>query len=220
MFDEAMTLQTSQAVEIVAEITPSGFADTLALFNIDAASVHLTVTSTSLGVVYDATTSLFNSEGRDTWWNYFFLPVEYYPDYLLQVSPPVNDAVWELTLSRSSGNVLCGEAVTGLSQQLGITILGGNTGLDDYSIVEADAFGNYTVTERPFAFFGGYDVWVEVARAGYVRRQLASRRAQKTLWFVDADFPETLLYGFPKNVLMSKTYANYHVLNLELRGLT
>jgi hypothetical protein len=220
MFDTQITSQTSNADSIAVTMESNDDRiDSVALFNISAASATLTVTDAVEGVVYNKTLSLVSPSGITDWYAYFFEPITRLKDTVFTEIPPYIGADISLTLSDSGSTVLCGACVVGLSRDVGGTQYGASTGIQDYSIKQKDSFGNYSILERAYNKKATFQVWVENSLIDELQTILASYRATPTVYVGSDDYQSTYIYGFYKDFSTVISYPTVSILNIELEGL-
>jgi len=220
MFDASVSSQTSNASSIAVTIQTTSRVDSVALFNIDAASVLITMTDATDGVVYSSTISTVSSDGITDWYAYFFEPVVRQKDLVVMDLPPYLGASIAITLSTVSGTVKCGAAVLGLSKDIGGTQAGGSVGIIDYSRKEKDAFGTARFVERPFSKRATFTVWVPDGLVDQVQDILATYRAQPIVYVGSPKYGSTVIFGIYRDFSIEITYPTRSLCSLSLEGLT
>jgi hypothetical protein len=73
--------------------------------------------------------------------------------------------------------------------------------IQDYSIKTTDDFGNIVVQQRAYSKRADYDVTVETNRVSTVQKLLADIRTTPTVFIGEDDKPETVVYGFYKQLI-------------------
>lgn len=221
MFDGMIQSQTTAADEIAVTLTSATErADSVALFNIDCATAHVTVTDATDGVVYDETVSMVSASGITDWYAYFFEPITRIHDYVFTELPPYLGADIDVTLTDTGGTALCGACVIGLSRDLGGTQYGAQVGIQDYSIKEQDAFGNYSILERAYNKRAVFQVQVANTLIDEMQTILAGYRATATVYIGSDDYASTMIYGYYKDFSVVISYPTVSILSIELEGLT
>jgi hypothetical protein len=221
MFDGIIQSQTSAADEIDVVLTSAAQrVDSVALFNVDCASIQVTVTDATDGLVYDETVAMVSDSGITDWYAYFFEPITRITDYVFTELPPYLAADIQVTLSDSGGTVLCGACVLGLSRELGGTQYGAQTGIQDYSIKQSDDFGNYSILERAYSKRAAFQVMVANTLIDELQTILASYRATPVIYVGTDLYTSTMIYGFYKDFSTVISYPTHSILSLELEGLT
>lgn len=220
MFDDSNTSQTSNADSIAVELAATGRVDSVALLNIAAASVQITMTDSVEGVVYDETYSLISDSGISDWYAYFFEPIERKSDFAVTDLPPYADADIAITLADTGATVECGTCVVGLSKEIGATLHGARLGIIDFSRKEQDAFGNYSITERAFSKRRSFTVLVDNTYVDALDKLLAAYRATAVVYVGTDSYTSTIAYGFYKDFSIEIAYPSNSLCSLEIEGLT
>jgi hypothetical protein len=221
MFNGSIQSQTSRADSIDVSLASSTERlDSVALFNVDCATVRVTVTDATDGLVYDQTVNMVSDSGITDWYAYFFEPIIRIADYVFTELPPYLGATVRALLSDSGGTAKCGACVLGLSRAIGGTQYGASTGIQDYSIKQADDFGNYTILERAYNKRAVFQVIVENSLIDALQTLLAGYRATPVVYVGSDLYASTMVYGFYKDFSTVIAYPNESILSIELEGLT
>jgi hypothetical protein len=220
MFDDSPSQQSAIGSVLAVSLVPGERIDTVALMNISAASVTITQTDAVDGLVYDETYPLISDSGIQDWYAYFFEPIVRLSDFTVGDLYPYISSVIGITLDDPGSTVLCGECVIGLSRELGDTQYGAKVGIADYSIKQADDWGNYTVVARSFAKTAEFVLWIEPGLVSEVHGLLASYRATPIVYFGADAYTATMVYGFFKDFSIEIAYPSFSVCSLTVEGLT
>lgn len=219
MFDQALNSQTIYPDSISTVLSVKERVDTIALLNIDAELVNVTITDAGV-VVFDETYTLTDDAGINNWHGYFFEDVTRASDKIIQNLPLFTGAQIKITLADPGGTVRCGACILGRAKEIGTANYGGSVGIQDYSVKQRDAFGNYTVLERAFSRRASFEVMVQ---AGYVDRLhtlLAGYRATPIVYIGADSYASTVVYGFYRDFSVAISYPSHSLCTLELEGLT
>lgn len=220
MFDTSVSTQTANPDAIRVGITADGRADSVALLNVNGATARITMTDAFEGVIYDETYPLVSDSGIQDWYAYFFEPIERISDLVITDMPPYADALVEISIEEEGQMVLCGVCVVGLSKEIGMTAMGANIGIQDYSVKQQDGFGDFTVVERAFSKRANFQVLVDGAFVDPLLRLLAAYRAAPIVYVGDAGYASTVVFGFYKDFQIEIAYPDYSLCTLEIEGLT
>jgi len=220
MFDALVGSQTSNADNIAVVFNALGRADSVALLNMSAGSVHITMTDAVDGVVYDQTISVISDSGIQDAYAYCFEPIIRKTDLAVTNLPPYSNASIAVTLADAGATVKCGECVVGLSRNVGDTQYGATVGIQDYSIKSADAFGNFTITQRAFAKRADFIVWVAGGSVDALQTFLASLRATPIVYVGIDTYGATIVYGFFKDFSIAIAYPTESICTIQIEGLT
>lgn len=220
MFDRSVTSQTTASDSLSITVIADGRVDSIVLLNISASSVTITATDAVDGEIYNHTDNLAATSGITDWYAYFFEPVIRRTDYFVGDLPPYSGATITITLGDSGETVACGAAVLGIGKELGGTQYGMSLGIQDYSIKERDAFGNYTIRQRAFSKRQKLTMQVENTLVDSIQTLLASYRATPVVYVGADDFGSSVIYGFYKDFQIVVSYPTVSICDIEIEGLT
>jgi hypothetical protein len=222
MFDNSITSQSSAAEYLSIAIQTVGRVDSVALLNISASSVRITMEDATEGIVYDETYSLIEESGILDYYEYFFEPVSRVGDFAITDMDLYSDTTITITLSEPSGTVLCGAAIVGLSKTIGATRFGMSLGIQDYSVKITDEFGNKTILERVYSDKMSLQVSIPTASVVSVKKTLASYRATAIVYIATDEIgaEPVIAYGYFNDFNEVIDYLDTSVLNIEIESLT
>jgi hypothetical protein len=118
------------------------------------------------------------------------------------------------------GTAKCGEIVFGLQYSLGTLRPLPTIGITDYSIKEADDFGNYTITERAYGSRADLDIKVDSDQIDTVYGVLADVRATPSVYVAYNGYVSTIFYGFYKDFTLTLSNPEWADLTISIEGLT
>lgn len=220
MFDSVVGSRTVQANSITVEITPGEVYDSIAMIDVIATTVEITIDNPNEGEVYTETINLVTSSLVNDWYTYFFEPVITRDAAVLLGIPPYGAATVTITISAPGSDVEVGSLVLGSQRFIGDTQRNPTIGITDYSRKDVDAFGNYTIVQRAFSKRMGCELLLSNSTVDDVQKLLASYRATPVVWVgADASYSSMLVYGFYKSFQINITYMDYSVCSLEIEGL-
>ena len=220
MFDQTVGSQTTAANIISVVLQATSRIDSVALLNISAGSVHVTMTDATDGLVYDRTVSLISDVGINDYDDWFFEPVDRLTSLILTDLPPYSNALVSITLSDFGATVACGVCVFGQSRYIGETEISPHLSIQDFSRKDQDAFGNFDVTERAYSDEANFTVWVDNTFVDRLKPLLAGYRAMPIVYVGDENYACTIIYGFYKTFAVEIAGPDYSVCTLELVSLT
>lgn len=220
MFREGIAPQSTYADEIDITITPSGLVNALALINISAASVQVTVTDSVEGVVYDKTISMTSTSGITDWYAWYFTPIERRTDLVLLDLPAYFGAAIRIRAFDSGSDVKIGSVVVGNQKTIGTANHGTSVGTRNYSTKETDVFGNFVIVKRPFSKRAQYAVTMDTDRTDFIQNYLASIRDIASVWIGSESLGATIVYGFYKDFDIILSTPTVSSCNLQVEGLT
>jgi hypothetical protein len=218
MFDHKIGSQTEFADLIEVEITPGAVVRVLSLRNLDATSVTVTQTTVAEGVVFTQTLEL--DEPVADWLEYWFDEINRQTDAVVSGLLPFTDAVLTVTINNPGGIAKCGELLLGPAMEPGGAEFGLSDGIDDYSVIEPDAWGVRDIVERDFADNMDLTIVVRKERSPAFRRLLTQRRAKPILVVSTDARPDAQVYGLAESWRRTLSYPNWDIFNLTMKGLT
>lgn len=220
MFDLKTTSQTFNTDSIDVTLIGVSQIDAIALLNIDAASLEVTGKDQYGATFYSSTTNLISTEGIYDPYTYFFSPLVYLTDVVLQDLPPYALSSYEISLTSTGNTVKCGTCLIGKKMDLGETHYGMTAGITDYSIKTSDAFGDFTITERAYSKTLNASAYVPSAQVNAQANLFIRYRATPLVWIGADDYSLSFIYGFYKDYQIIVEYPTYSLCNLEIEGLT
>jgi len=220
MFDGKVATVTTGATGLDVAIQPTGRVDSLALLNVDAATVTVTATDGEDGVVFDQTYSMVSDSGITDWYAYFYEPILRKTDLIITDIPLYNAPGITVNLDSGGVPVSAGVLIVGQAKDIGSAAFGARVGITDYSIKEADAFGNFSIVERAFARKGSFSIMIDPALVDEIARVLAGYRATPVLYIGADNYGSTAIYGFYRDFTIEISYPTASFCTLELEGLT
>ena len=201
MFDGKLDSLTRGGFEtLTINVTPGVVVSGIALFNITAASVQVTMTDPTDGLVYDSgEISMIDNSGVRDWFSFYFAPYIKKSDFVSMMLPPYADATTKIVLTGGGETTYLGEIVLGRTFSLGVAQFGTSVGILDFSEKEQDQFGNFNIIERKFSKRADYDVKIPTNTVSGVQRTLSKFRATPAVWVGDESREETIIYGYYKS---------------------
>ena len=197
LFDGKLDSLTTAPDRLLINITPLQLVTGIALFNVKAASIRVTMLDPVEGIVFDTgVISMIDNSGVNNWWSYYFAPYIEKSDFVSLSLPPYIDAMTQVTIEGGGGSVAVGEVVCGRVHNIGDTQFGSGVGILDFSEKEQDQFGNFNIVERKFSKRGEYDVKIPTNSVSGAQRILSKFRATPIVWVGDVNREETIIYGF------------------------
>lgn len=217
-YDQAVETQTIQDGSISYTLTP-GRIDSIAILNVDATELQITMTDPSEGEVYNTTIDLIATSNVIDAYTYCFEPILQTTDVVLFDLPPYSAATLVITLS-SEGTVKCGAIIMGLQYNLGTTLRSSRIGITDYSTKEVDAWGNYQIVPRAYARRGSYEISIPNDKVDEIYRVLAQYRSTAVVWVGIPGKSATYSYGYYRDYEMLSEGQTRSEYMIELLGLT
>lgn len=219
MFDNSSTSQTENADSIDVTFTIAEAVNALALFNLDAASVEVTVTDINNVEVYNHTEDLQKTDNIYDAWTYFFEPIVKRRDLVLSDLPIYYLANYRVQINNLGGIAKCGVCAIGRLNSAGFTEYGMKTGIRDYSVKINDEFGNTTLVERKFKKTMSVTSEIDAAAQDGLMSNLAELRATPCVYLGADKFTSSYIYGFFSDFYVVAQYPTKSIINIEIEGL-
>jgi len=221
MLRDPIANQTSAADEIEIKLAP-GLIDALALFNLEATALEITLEDPLEGVVYVSNVDLQDDSAVTDWYSYFFEPIVRKTDFNAFDLPPYADAELTVRIINAGSTAKCGLLVVGRQRHIGDTEYGAQFGLLDFSRVERDEFGATEIVPRRHSKRATCQLWVDNNQVGYVYKLLAGYRTTPLVWSAANGLYEdvALIYGYYRDFTATIQYPKHSVCLLEIEGLT
>tara|TARA_R110002126_G_scaffold82187_6_gene201693 strand:- start:272 stop:1195 length:924 start_codon:yes stop_codon:yes gene_type:complete len=220
MFNDVVQEQTTQADIIDVTITPATIITAVAAINVDCASITVTVTDPSEGVVYDETFLMTSYSGITDWYDYFFLPINRKRELSVLGLPPYASAAIDVTFNDLGETAKVGALVLGTSSTIGDSQYGASFGIIDYSTKEVDAQGRTTVTAGAYSDEADIDVVIETERFAEVKKILTDLRTTPSVWIAEDNTEGTIIYGYYREFDVLLTGPVVSMCTLSIEGLT
>ena len=208
VFDAKVGSQATGADSITYEFDPGPF-DSMAILNLEAASVSITVTDVGgagAPITWAETTlvdGLFVTDIVNV--------TDFKSTYL---TPHV-----AVTITYTGYTAKVGEIVVGLKETIGTTKYNPSISIIDYSIKNVDAFGNYTVLERAYSKRLNCETVILNTALDATYNTLAKYRATPCVWVGSEDYASMIVYGFYKDFTIAIAYPLLSLCTLEIEGL-
>jgi hypothetical protein len=229
MFDLTYESQTSNADIITVTLTPGEICDSVVLLNLEASRITIVVTDPTDGEVYNQTIFLEASEtvvwGTDEQWGTDEVwqggsYIEIIEKVGLKLDlPPYTNASITITILSADATAKCGTLIIGRKKTLGITEWSPSVGIIDYSIKEADTFGNFSVVARAYSKRASCVFAVNTVSHVEVLRLLTLYRTTPLIWILSDDYNTTIVYGFYKEFTISLGHTLSEC-DINIEGMT
>lgn len=223
MFDLLRNTASVQPGSLSVQITPGERVNSIALLGMVANAATITVTSGGVEV-YSHVEDL-NTREVASWYEYFFAEFSTQPSLVLFDLPPYTDAVIDLALTATSGNVELGALVVGSYVDIGQVQAQAESDVLNFSTVTRDFDGGVSaMVQRRNVPKSVQSIWLPKSRVNRVRRLRDALNGSPGVWAAlddsDHDYFESLLIlGFYKRFSMNHRHADYVVVSLELEEI-
>lgn len=220
-FDAVIDTQaTESASPLTYTLEPVGIINAFACFNLSGVSEVVIIVSDAIdGEVYNNTVDLTDDSLVIDEYTWCFSPIIFRNQLVLTDLPAYNNPEISLTFS-GGGAVAVGEIVIGASLALGVATYGTSIETVDYSVYEADDFGNRQVLTRRTADLVEFHVGVMKNRVNYVRNILKDLRGVNCVWIGEGTLDDaTLVYGFGRGSRIPIATPSMNEMIITVQGL-
>lgn len=219
MFDLKTTSQTINSGSIDVTIGLTSITNALYLGNVQGAMLTVLGKDQFDATIYSKTVNLVSTDGIYDPWTYFFNPIEFIEEVVLDDLPPYALSKYQVTVT-SSGNVAIGTLVLGYIQELALTRYGMTMASIDYSIKQANDFGDFVITERGYSKTVDLNAYVESANKNNIITFLNRYRATPIVWIGSGQYLGSISYGFVKTYEVTAAGPNETRLQIKIEGLS
>lgn len=218
MFDNKTGTQSTRDDNITTTVIAGKRADSIALINVSAADVTITVND-GVSDVYNEEISMVSDDGIVDWWSYFFDPIVRETDVYRDDLPNISNPIVTVSYDAPGATVKVGQQVIGWGQTIGVSLMPGRLGINDYSRIEVDDFGNYGITQRGYAKTGDFTAYIDNVRINAVFNMLAAKRATPIVFIGIEKFSSSLMFGILKewNIEMPGPYRS--LVSVSFQGI-
>lgn len=219
MFDTSVASVSSRSEFIEVEIDWT-WCDTIALFNISALSVDLELSADGT-VFYSESISTFIDDY--TSYEQVFFTEPKLIGTIYKILWPTFGAVLRVRINMPNGVASCGHCVVGMSRDIGLTRIGLESGIEEFSQVTQDEFGEATFTRGNYALPAEAHVRMKESDRPFVRHFLQERRSTPLVFNLSnskTPASDLITYGWYKSLNITFETNSYAVAALSIGGLT
>lgn len=224
MLDGKNSSQTSKATTIDITLLPGVAYNGVAVLNVEKAStIQLIMNDPVGGPVFSTTYAMQAPPTIADGWHYFFDPIINEDTLIVQDLPSYSGATLQMiaTAASPADVVAIGVLAVGTLVDVGQGVhYGAKVGIIDYSRKEKNAYGDYEIVERPFAYKDTFEMWIPRPQVDAMRKFFVGIRAVPCIFIGCSLYESTVVYGFYKDFEVTITYFDVSVLNLVIEGLT
>lgn len=215
--------QTSGASPLTVVIEPGERITALAIVGLEADAIAIEMRDANDEIAWSFSEPLRRRTTR-TWSEYFFGKFGRKPSVLYQGLPPISGATITITITRATGNVLCGPIVMGIPVDLGRVQTGASSGIRDFTRTERDAFGRALILRRKAVPKTSQRTTVFKDQVPRVRDALSAQRGKAAVFVGVEDsssgyFDALLVLGLINNWEVSLDFFGHSNLTIDLEGL-
>lgn len=220
MFDQSNTSQTENADSIVAKVTTLSRPNALFLGNVECSDITVTQRDALNNIVFTQNYQMVENTGTPSYYNWYFSQRQRKIDlFITDLLPYVGGSI-EVTLNNEDNIAKCATMLVGYADGVGVTLLGANIGIQDFSVKRVNEFGDSEILERPFSREGDFNVFVDNGTIDRLAQLLSLRRATATLYVGSSLYRSTYIYGFYDDFNVAIQYNEKSLLNIQVKGLS
>lgn len=220
MFDNKNSTQTTNADEIIVEITPNTIVNGLYLANVDAFEVSVVGNDPADGEIFNETYSMQSPPTAANWYDYFFDAIRYKKSLYVPL-PAYRNATFTVTITRTGGTAAVGNLVIGKVYNYGEGIeFGAGGGIISYSTNQTNQFGERELVPRGYSNKAQCNIWVPSTEADYFFDLVVSLRDTVCLYVLTEKFQFMQVLGFVKTCEPVINYEDTVIFNAQIEGIS
>lgn len=220
MFDQKTTSQTCSTDLIEVTLLGINTMDAIALLNMDCTSIDVNVTDGDATAIYNNTFDMVSVENVYDWYSYFFAPIIRKKDLVILDIPPYAETIVTISINYTGSIAKCGTCLIGVKADLGFTRFGTKVSSIDYSIKEADDFGDFVLAERGFSKTMDVLAYLDKPFTDFTVNILNQFRATPVVYIATEEYTSSYIYGVHKTYEVDYTHPNQNQLSVEVLGLS
>jgi hypothetical protein len=218
MFDGSTSTQTQATGELTVVLQLTGWLDGLALFDLVGNSMQVIIEDGTVEV-YNETFSLLDDEMVVDFYTYLFEELTYVRDFALLDLPLTPNAKVTIKIT-GGGTVKCGALVVGSSLQIGESLQGSTAGVEDFSVVERNAFGTLFITPRNTAKEGSFEVVVPDGRGPSISNAFRDLGRRVAVFVMAEGDSRAVILGYLRMHKFTWGQRNDERLTMDIGGVT
>ena len=221
MFDGSNSTQTRMATEVSCTLRPLTPVNALGVLNFDhASSLHVVVTHSTYGTMYDQTVDLSSVASSAGWWEFFFGARTTKTQAIILDLPAIPGADISITLS-GDDSLAIGVLMVGEIREFSDGVnYGAKLGIQDYSRKETNEWGDTVLIQRAYARRASFSLQLPATQVDTTLKLLADLRATPCLWIASTLYEGATIFGFYKEFEILISYPTFSDCTLEIEGLT
>lgn len=223
-FNKKLGQGTSSVGQITFELVPPTLVTAIAFFGLGAAQVQVIVRDSGGHIVFDETQNTVDTSDLVNWFAMFTTELNRFQDKALFTNiPGFPENTVEIIIGTASGTAFIGEVIPGRLVSLGETVEGSSIGLQSFSLIKRDEFGNFSVTKRAKSQPMDFQFAMEATDGPRVRRELGNLLDSLAVYFADETLVKShgaMTYGLLQNVETPLQKAGKTIIDLEIEGAT
>lgn len=221
LFDTSNSTQTARSTSMNYTLALAGGINALGALGLTGVNtMRVQITHPTYGTLYDQTLDLASLPSGVGWWQWLFgartAPMLAVITDLPSLPGCTLTVDFTGTTELAVGTLIFGEMTSiGLGVQQGARV-----GIQDFSRVETDAFGETVLVQRAFAKRATFDIPIARDMVDDAINFLSSVRATPCLWIGSPSFESTVIFGIYKEFDVNLAYYNVSECSLQIQGMT
>lgn len=220
MFDEIGNAKTEWTESLTITISPGTVITSIAGFGIESIdTIEIVGVDPTDGEIYNKTVNLRDSSGIFGFYEYFFNDIESVAIFVVRDITPYKNATFTITFY--SDTPMVGVLALGKEVSLGTAEYGSSFDLNDYSTVETDDFGYFTIVQRETSKNVDFQAYCQTDNAQFVFDKLSDLVGIPAVWYGSGeDNDSTLVYGYYSSSTITVSNPSTSAFTLSIEGLT
>ena len=208
--------------QIVITLAPNQRCTHIALFNLSANEVNVTIEDGSATEIHNETQEVGDFSELVDWYSFFFVAPSYETEVMFEDLTILDGYSVTITIGDGGAPTSVGQIVIGRNHILGTTIEGTEVGYISYSRKDIDDFGNITVVPGQRARFVNFEFTMNTANTRSVERLLAANDGNPCVFWADSGMlgTGTIVYGIADDFAVPLKAADISFATLDVKGLT
>ena len=189
MFRAGVDSKTRDQDLIEVEFTPTQGPTTVTLLGLEAQSVTLINDDG-----FSETRELVDI-GVEDWWEFYFLDYKFDTTATFDDIPIADGATFTASIESDGSEVSCGRLVYGRPEILGLTLVGTDLSILDFSRKQRNEFGELELVPRRTIRTIDYNVAVSTPDIGFIEGVMSRLSATPALYLGSDDYGFVTIYG-------------------------
>lgn len=223
-FQRDRNTQNDAASPYVVDINPGGRVTVIGINNVLADSVTVENYNASATLLKTQTVQLLTRK-VSSWKDWLFQQATQRKKYIFIGLPIASTNTFKLTFTRAAGNVKVGNIVCGISHEIGIAQLKGKVRNENYTVFNADEFGETKIVKRRNIPELDFTLAQKKGRVNSINSLITNDlNGEITLWAGTTDtsddyFENLMLIGMCMEYNYTMDSKDYAMADIEIRGM-
>jgi hypothetical protein len=225
LFDDAIfdslifDAEVSSSNGIDVTVSATGITNAAYVGNVQGSRLQLTGYDVNDNLIYSSNVSLISTDGIVDAYSYFFSPLVFKRELVFTDLPPYGLCSYQLVIT-SASECRCGTFLLGFMREPGASRYGMAISIQDYSIKQANEFGDFVITERAYSKRLDLSAYVAKPKTDAFIDFLNTFRAKPLVWVGADQYEGSVVYGFYKDYNAVVSYPTETLFSLQIEGLS